>query len=145
MKSPKSFTLILALILILLNGCKSNKEGDIQDLKGILEKQKDKTTVQLKVEGSDAPELYFLRNDAMHPRLLYLKTGNDSLVKNLQKFWKVNNFSTSYYKDTGILWAKYKNSLDSAVLFSKFYLYNVLKIDPKKKLKYETTEDLAIQ
>jgi hypothetical protein len=135
---------MLGLALAALNGCNSNK-GDIKDLKGILEKQKDKTTVQVKAEGSDFTELYFLRNDALHPRLLYIKTGNEIQIDSIQKFWKTNNFSTAYIKDTGIYWVKYRNSLDSAVLFSKYYLYDVLKLDPQKKLDYKTTEDSFMQ
>jgi hypothetical protein len=144
MKSLKSFLPMLALALVSLNGCKSNK-GDIQDLKGILEKQKDKTTVQVKVEGSDFTELYFLRNDALQPRMLYIKIGNDVQVDSLREFWRGSSFSTSYHKDNGVYWVKFRNNLDSAVIFSKYYLYDVLKIDPQKKLNFKTTEDTSIE
>ena len=123
MKPFNQFLLLISFLYFSLNGCKS-KQGNIEDLKVILENQKDKSTVQLGVEGSDITELYFLRNDAMHPRLLYIKTGNDEQVEMFRKFWTVNNFSTTYHKDNGVFMVRYKNSIDSAVLFSKYYFFS---------------------
>jgi hypothetical protein len=136
---------ILLMVLFSFGACKNNKEESIQDLKGILENQKDKSTVQLKVEGSENTEISFLRNDALHPRILFIRTGDEMEVAQLQQFWKINNFSTSYYKDQGIFLARYRNSIDSAVLFSKYYLYDILKIDPKKGINFEVTDDSVVQ
>jgi hypothetical protein len=144
MKSFKLFLLVPSLISLSFSSCENNS-GSINDLKGVLEKQKDKSTVQVGVEGSDYKELYFLRNDALHPRILYIKISNDVIVPQIEKFWDLNHFSTTYHKDNGIFIVRYKNSLDSAVLFTKQYLYKIQKLDSTKKITFTTTEDFVIQ
>jgi len=144
MKSFKLFLPVVCLVCLSLFSCENNT-GSINDLKGVLENQKDKSTVQVGLEGSDYKELYFLRNDALHPRILYIKISNDVIVPELEKFWEVNHFNTTYHKDNGIFIVRYKNSIDSAVLFSKQYLYKIQKLDSTKKVTFNTTEDFVIQ
>ena len=144
MKAFNPILLVVAgIILITIIGCnnKNIKEGSIEDLKALLQTQKDSTNIILSIEGLDFGLIHYTRLDRQGKlsiihfdrelnSKLNLSLGEDSLKSKSYTTGDSLKFDLTYDS----------NNVDPAVRLSKYYLFDYRGLDKGHKFKYEIFE-----